>query len=49
MCHKNEFQCLNNKCILSNLKCDGNDDCGDNSDEEKNACKGTDWIYFSCF
>ena len=38
-CQDNEFKCLNNKCIQSDLKCDGEDNCGDNSDEGY-VCKG---------
>ena len=30
---KNEFQCENRNCIRLPLFCDGEDDCGDNSDE----------------
>ncbi|KAL7046079.1 hypothetical protein ACKWTF_002468 [Chironomus riparius] len=29
-----EFLCENSQCILLEQKCDGNDDCGDNSDEK---------------
>ena len=32
-CQENEIQCLNNKCILKHFYCDGDNDCGDNSDE----------------
>lgn len=32
-CKTYEFKCENMKCINKNLLCDGNDDCGDHSDE----------------
>ena len=38
-CPKENFVCPNNKCLHSTFKCDGKDDCGDNSDEE-DGCIG---------
>ncbi|XP_053559523.1 complement factor I [Bombina bombina] len=32
-CHKDEFSCVNGKCIPSSKSCDGENDCGDLSDE----------------
>lgn len=32
-CEPNEFQCENKKCALKIWRCDGDNDCGDNSDE----------------
>ena len=33
-CKRNEFTCNNGRCVTETRKCDGNDDCGDGSDEE---------------
>ena len=32
-CTVHEFRCGNGKCVDNQRKCDGNDDCGDSSDE----------------
>ena len=37
-CKASEFTCSNGKCIRQSWKCDGTDDCKDNSDE--NDCPG---------
>ncbi|KAK6170424.1 hypothetical protein SNE40_018824 [Patella caerulea] len=37
-CSDSEFMCDNGNCISGILKCDGNDNCGDNSDEEMGTC-----------
>uniref|UniRef100_A0A672P811 LDL receptor related protein 8 n=1 Tax=Sinocyclocheilus grahami TaxID=75366 RepID=A0A672P811_SINGR len=34
-CSAGEFQCRNHKCLAPVYVCDGDDDCGDGSDEEK--------------
>ena len=39
VCEDHEYKCTNNKCIHKSFACNGEDDCGDNSDEGK-SCKG---------
>ena len=32
-CRDDEYKCVSGKCIEKKLKCNGDDDCGDRSDE----------------
>nr|XP_012551059.1 lipophorin receptor isoform X1 [Bombyx mori] len=38
-CPMKQFQCANGKCIPMTWVCEGDDDCGDNSDESIEECK----------
>lgn len=37
-CEASKFHCRNGKCISRMWACDGDDDCGDNSDEDTKYC-----------
>ena len=39
-CESDEFQCGNGICVLSSMVCDGDDNCGDESDELQGCGKG---------
>ena len=39
ICQNDNFLCANDKCLEASYMCDGNDDCGDNSDEST-ICSG---------
>lgn len=38
-CQLGEFACKNNRCIQERWKCDGDNDCLDNSDEAPELCR----------
>lgn len=38
-CQPGEFACKNNRCIQERWKCDGDNDCLDNSDEAPDLCR----------
>ena len=45
-CPPSHFQCGNKQCIRSNMMCNGEDDCGDNTDETT-GCNGRYSFYTS--
>jgi len=44
-CAPGEFKCQNNLCIPETFKCDGQNDCVDNSDEVNAFCGKLSFIY----
>lgn len=44
-CPQDEFQCNNTLCKPLSWKCDGEDDCGDNSDENPEECSKNTHTY----
>lgn len=46
-CPLDEFQCNNTLCKPLGWKCDGEDDCGDNSDENPEECGENLCVLFS--
>ena len=44
------FLCANQKCLPNEFKCDGKNDCGDNSDEEDGClCMRSQNDVYECF
>lgn len=39
-CSLRQFKCGNDKCVQLTWMCDGDDDCGDNTDETAKECTG---------
>ncbi|CAD5112318.1 DgyrCDS1544 [Dimorphilus gyrociliatus] len=48
-CKKDDFLCTNNNCIPKYKLCNGKDDCGDNSDEEKTCSSSANCDFENTF
>ena len=44
-CASSDFSCTNGHCVSRSWVCDGDDDCGDRSDEEPQQCCKTQFSY----
>ena len=40
MCDEGQFLCKNKRCIPNQWKCNGENNCGDKSDELPDVCQG---------
>ena len=43
-CEHDHFLCANDECVAASYMCDGNDDCGDNSDESTICSGDSQWL-----
>ena len=46
-CTYEQFTCDNGKCIPGYHRCDGDNDCGDDSDEDRDRCLGNTLVYYA--
>lgn len=46
-CMQRQFHCTNGRCIPNAWVCEGENDCGDNSDEAPALCKGRKLMIFN--